>query len=86
MRGGCGPPCSFGLNQARRYARSGTAEDRGAAASWATRDAPKWSDARRLWAAVQLGAELGATLCTQRDGRGPQRSGELRNTRSSEME
>jgi len=86
MRGGCGPPCSFGLNQALRHARSGTAKGRGAAASWATRDAPKWSDARRLWAAVQLGAELGATLCTQRDGQGPQRSGELRNTRRSEME
>jgi len=86
MRGGWGPPCSFGLNQALCHACSGTAKGRGAAASWATRDAPRWSDARRLWAAVQLGAELGATLCTQRDGQGPQRSGELRSTRRSEME
>jgi len=31
MRGGCGPLCSFELNQARRYARSGTAKGRDAA-------------------------------------------------------
>jgi len=49
-RCGCGPPCSFEL----RYARSRTAKGRGAAASCATRDAPRWSDARRLWADVQL--------------------------------
>jgi len=46
MRGGCGPLCSFGLNQALRHARSGTAKGRGAAASWATRDAPRWSVTR----------------------------------------
>ena len=57
MRGGCGPPCSFRLNQALRYARSETAKGRGVAASCATRDAPRWSDARRLWAAVQLWAD-----------------------------
>jgi len=40
MGGGWGPPCSFGLNQALRHARSGTAKGRGVAASCATRDAP----------------------------------------------
>ena len=37
MRGGWGPPCSFELNQARRYARSGTAKGRVAAALRNTR-------------------------------------------------
>jgi len=46
MRGGCGPPCSFELNQALRHARSATAKGRRAAACWSTRDAPMWSDAR----------------------------------------
>jgi len=86
MRYGCGPPCSFGLNQALQYARSGTAKGRGAAASCATRDAPRWSDARRLWAAVQLWAEPSALPCPQRDGQGPRRSGELCYTRHSEVE
>jgi len=54
MRGGCGPPYSFELDQARRYALSGTAKSRDAAASCARRHALRWSDARRLWAAVQL--------------------------------
>jgi len=110
MRGGCGPPCSFELNQALRHARSGTAKGaaqrlaglhatlrggvtrggsgplysfelinqarrsarsgtaktakgRNAAASCATNDAPRLSDARRLWADVQLRAKLEATLC-----------------------
>ena len=86
MRWGCGPPCSIELNQARRYQRSGTAEGRDAAASCATRDAPRWSDARRLRAAVQLWAELSATLFTQRNGQGQRRSGELRSTRRSEVD
>jgi len=86
MRGGCGPPSSFGLNQAPRYAHSGTAKGRGAAASCATRDAPRWSDARRLWAAVQLWAKPSATPCPQRDGQWPRRSGELGYTRCSEVE
>ena len=84
MRGGCGPPCSFELNQALRHARSTTAKGRRAAACWSTRDTPMWSDARRLWAAVQLWAEPGATLCPQRDGHGSRRSGELCYTRRSE--
>jgi len=63
MRGGCWPPCSFELNRARRSSRMGTAKGRDTAASCAARDAPRWSDARRLWAAVQLGAKPGATFC-----------------------
>jgi len=86
MRGGCGPPCSFRLNQALRYARSEKAKGRGAAASCATRYAPRWSDARRLGAAVQLWAKPSATPCPQRDGQGPRRSGELGYTRRSEVE
>jgi len=54
MRGGCGPPRSFGLNQALRYARSRTAKSRDDAARCARCDAPRWRDAMRLWAAVQL--------------------------------
>jgi len=77
MLGGCGPPCSFRLNQALRYARSESAKGHGAAASCATRDAPRWSDARQQWAAVQLWAEPSAMPCLQRDGQGPRRSGEL---------
>jgi len=53
-----------------RRARSGTAKDRAAATSCATRDAPRWSDVRRLWATVQLRAKLGATRCTLRDAKG----------------
>ena len=53
MRGSWGPPRSFKLNQVLRHARSGTAKGRGVAASCATRDALRWSDARRLLAAVQ---------------------------------
>jgi len=53
-RGGCGPLCSLELNQARLSARSEPAKGRNAAASCATRDAPRWSDARLLWADVQL--------------------------------
>jgi len=86
MQGGCGPPCRFGPNQALRYARSGTAKGRGAAASGATRDAPRWSDVRRLWAAVQLWAEPSTTPCPQRDGQGPRRSGKPCYTRRSEVE
>jgi len=59
MRGGWGPPCSFGLNQALRHARIEMAKGCGVAASCATRDALRWSDARRLLAA----AELGSTHC-----------------------
>jgi len=86
MRCGCGPPCSIGLNQVLRYARSGTAKGRGAATSCATREAPRWNDARRLGAAVRLWAEPSATPCPQRDGQGPQRNGELCYTRRSEVE
>jgi len=56
MRGGRGPPCSFGLYQALRHARNRTAKGRGVAASCATRDAPRWSD------------EPSATPCPQRGG------------------
>jgi len=53
-RGGCMPLCSFELNQARHYARNGTSKCRDAASSCSKRDAPRWSDARQLWTAVQL--------------------------------
>jgi len=35
MRCGCRPLCGIGLNQALRYARSGTAKGRGSATCWA---------------------------------------------------
>jgi len=40
----------------------------------------------RLWAAVQLQTEPGATLCMQQDGQRPGRSSELRKARRSEAE
>ena len=52
-RGGCGPPGGTELIQARRSARSAAAKGRDAAASCASRHTPRWSGARRLWAAGQ---------------------------------
>jgi len=54
MLGGCGPLCSFELNQARRSARSGTAKGRDAATSCATRR----SEVERRDAAVGCRAAL----------------------------
>jgi len=85
MGGCCGPLASLELHRAPRSARRETVKGRDAAESRATRDAPRWSDASQLLAAVQLRAELSATLCTQRN-QGPRRSGELRKARRSEVE